>query len=41
LEVDAVKAKLGQKMAAYFFQGASKVVLQGQPLLTISEPKGL
>ncbi len=39
-EVDTVKIKLGQKMAEYFFQGASEVVLQGQPLPTISKPKG-
>jgi hypothetical protein len=39
-EVDEVKVKLGQTMAKYFFQGASEVVLPGQPLPTISEPKG-
>ena len=39
-EVDEVKAKLGQKMAAYFFQGAAEVLLPGQPLPTIIEPKG-
>ena len=30
-EVDAVKVKLGQKMAAYFFQGAAEAILQGPP----------
>jgi hypothetical protein len=39
-EVDAVKAKLGQKMAAYFFQGAAEAILPGDPLPTIIEPKG-
>ncbi len=39
-ESDAVKAKLGRKMAAYFFQGAAEAVLPGQPLPTIIEPKG-
>ena len=39
-EVDAVKAKLGQKMAAYFFQGAAEAILPGHPLPTIIEPKG-
>jgi hypothetical protein len=39
-EVDVVKIKLGQKMALYLFQGASEVVLPGQPLQAISEPKG-
>ncbi len=34
-EVDEVKAKLGQKMAAYFFQGASEALLPGHPLQTI------
>jgi hypothetical protein len=39
-EVDAVKVKLGQKMAAYFFQGAAEAILPGQLLPTIIEPKG-
>jgi len=39
-EVDAVKVKLGQKMAAYFFQGAAEAILPGHPLPTIVEPKG-
>ena len=39
-EVEGVKAKLGQKMAAYFFQGASEACLPGHPLPTIVEPKG-
>jgi hypothetical protein len=39
-EVDEVKAKLGQKMAAYFFQGAMEFVFPGHPLPSIIEPKG-
>jgi hypothetical protein len=39
-EVDVVKVKLSQKMAAYFFQGAAEAVLPGHPLPTIVEPKG-
>ena len=39
-EVDAVKKKLGQKMAAYFFQGAAEAVLAHHPPPTIVEPKG-
>jgi hypothetical protein len=39
-EVDAVKAKLGQKMAAYYFQGAAEAILPGHSLPTIIEPKG-
>ena len=35
-----VKAKLSQKMAAYFFQGAGEAILPGHPLTTIVEPKG-
>ncbi len=33
-----MKAKLGQKMAANFFQGAAEVILHGQPPPTIVEP---
>ena len=39
-EVDAVKQKLGRKMAAYFFQGAAEMILPGQHPPTIVEPKG-
>ncbi len=39
-EVDVVKKKLGTKMAGYFFHGASKAILPGQPLPTIIQPKG-
>ncbi len=35
-----MKAKLGQKMAAYYFQGAAEAILQCHPLPTIIEPKG-
>jgi hypothetical protein len=39
-EVDEVKAQLGKKMAAYFFQGAAEMILPGKPALTIVESKG-
>ena len=39
-EVDAVKLKLGAKMAGYFFQGASEFVFPGHPLPVIIEPMG-
>ena len=39
-EVDEVKAQLGKKMAAYFFQGAAEMILPGQPMPTVVEPKG-
>ena len=39
-EVDAVKLKLGRKMAAYFFQGAAEMILPGQHPPTVVEPKG-
>ncbi len=39
-EVDAVKAQLGKKMAAYFFQGAAEMILPGQLVPSIVEPKG-
>ena len=39
-EIDAVKNKLGRKMAAYFFQGAAEMILPGQHPPTIVEPKG-
>ncbi len=35
-----MKAKLGQRMAAYYFQGAAEAILQGHALPTIIEPKG-
>ncbi len=35
-----MKVKLGQKMAAYFFQGAAEAILPGHQLPTIVEPKG-
>ncbi len=39
-DVATVKAKLGAKMAAYFFQGACEYVLPGHPLPSIIEPMG-
>jgi hypothetical protein len=39
-DVAAVKAKLGAKMAAYFFQGAAEYVLPGHPFPSIVEPMG-
>jgi hypothetical protein len=39
-EMDAVKAKLGPKMAAYFCQGALEFVLPGHRLPTFVEPQG-
>jgi hypothetical protein len=39
-EVEEVKAKLGQKMAAYFVQVAMEFVFPGHPLPSIIEPKG-